>query len=249
MSVDYSSIADDVFVNLNLQTALPLPDNRETVLNFYEAVQKQFRSMTMLYQRESGEYVLEGDRESGRYQWMEIQSNRLAAGAFNPDDLESAFRFHRWLLQRSVYYLGVGGLDVECIDLMFGFNLDYVGNRDAIVSQALLEGSPLAAMSGEIGADCVEFEPNIVFALEQDCYRQVRLSIETRGSSFQIRTGQYEPEPISVYLTVREHPRPGEVLDFNAAFAQHCQVLEELTSSVVIPNVLQPIASAISTAQ
>jgi len=248
-SADFSSIADDFFVNLALQTTLALPESRETILHFCEAVQKEFRSMTTLYQRDSGEYVLEGNREAGSYQWLELQTNRLSAGYFNPPDLAAAYRMHRWLLDRSVYYVGISALDIECLDLMFAFNLDFVGNRDAVVAQALLAGVPLVAMSAEDGAKCVECEPNIVFALDADCYRQVRLSVETRGSSYQVRTGQYSDDPISVYLTIRDYPCPDEMIDANKSFARQCEVAEDVACRIVIPQVIQPLAAAIATAQ
>ena len=52
MTDDLSSVADDFFVNLNLQTAMALPNSRETVLHFCEAVQKQFGPMRSFFQRE-----------------------------------------------------------------------------------------------------------------------------------------------------------------------------------------------------
>jgi len=73
MSIDLLSAADDFFMNLNLQTTLALPTSRESILHFCEAVQKEFKSMASFYQRETGEYVLEGNRESGKYRWLEIQ--------------------------------------------------------------------------------------------------------------------------------------------------------------------------------
>ena len=247
-SANFSSVADDFFVNLALQTTLALPESRETILHFCEAVQKEFRSMSSLYRRDSGEYVLEGDRESGSYQWLELQSNRLSAGYFNPPEAAAAYRMHRWLLDRSVYFVGISTLDIECVDLMFGFNLDFVGNRDAIVAQALLAGAPLVALTAEAGAKCVECEPNIVVALDDSCYQQARLSIETRGSSYQVRTGQYNDEPISVYLAVRHYPRPDEMLDPNKSFPRQCEVAEDITCRIVIPQVIQPLAAAIATA-
>ena len=111
--MDFTSAADDFFVNLDLQTTLALPDSRETILQFCEAVQKKFQGMASFYQRDSGQYVLEGDRDSGSYQWMELQSHQLSAGYFNPPDLPSAYELHSWLLDRVVYFLGIGGLDVR----------------------------------------------------------------------------------------------------------------------------------------
>jgi hypothetical protein len=249
MSCEFGTVADDFFLNANLQTTLALPGGRETILQFCEAVRKEFRDMTSFYQRESGEYVLEGDHESGVYQWMELQSHNLSAGYFNPPDLDEARRFHSWLLERSVYYLGVSGLDVECLDVLYGFNLDFRGNRDAIAARALLEGSPLAALGACEGCKPVEFEPSLVIALEEECYLQARLSLETRSSSYQVRTGEYDEEPISIYFTVRQYPQPGKPFDLKDAFGRQCEIGQDLVRRVVIPHVVQPVAAAIATAE
>lgn len=246
MAADFANITDDFFVNLNLQTTLPLPRSRESVLHFYEAVQKQFPLMTGFYQRDGGEYVLEGDREGGCYRWLELQTHHLAAGHFNPPDLNDAYNLHRWLLERSVYFLGIGGLDVEALDVMFGFNLDYQGNRDAIVAEALLGESPMGQLAGDPGMRTVECEPSLVVSLDEQCYLQARMSLETRSSSYQVRTGQYDEEPISVYFTVRRYPAPGTVVQLVESFTRQCEICEDLVSRIVLPNVIQPIVSAIA---
>ncbi len=247
--MDISNAADDFFVNLNVQTTMALPDSRETVLHFFEAVQKEFSSMAGFFQRDSGEFVLEGDRDSGSYRWCELHKNRLCAGFFNPPGLEEAYRLHRWLLERSIYYLGVGGLDVEALDILFGFNLDYVGNRDEIVAEALLADSPLSNFINEETARPIEFEPNIVLALDEDCNLQGRISIETRCNSYQVRTGQYDDEPISIYLTVRRYPNPDHVLAIQESFTQQCEICEDFAGRILIPRIIHPIADAIAAGQ
>jgi hypothetical protein len=246
--MDFGSIADDFFVNVDLQTALALPRSRETILHFFEAVQRKFPSMTSLYERESGEFVLESDRENGSYQWVEVQSRRLSAGSFNPRDLDAACALHRWLLEGSVYFLGVNSLDIEALDVLFGFNLHFRGNRDAIVADALLGGSALGAIAVDISDRAIECEPNLVVSLDEDCSLQARLSLETRSNNFQVRTGQYEDEPISVYFTVRQYPRPGAMLNLKDAFGQQRDLCEDLVCRAVIPNVVQPLATAIASA-
>ena len=164
MAEEFLSVADDFFVNLNLQTVLDLPSSRETVLSFLEVVQKEFPDFAHFYHREEGEFILEGDHERGTYPWLEIQKNRLTAGYFNPPSLEKAYHQHRRILERCKYYLGMGGLDLECLDVLFGFNLTYNGNRDAVVAQALLNGSPLSALAGEPGAKALEFQPDFVIS-------------------------------------------------------------------------------------
>jgi len=246
--MDIKTVSDDFFVNLDLQTTLALPSSRETILQFFEAVQRQFEDMTSFYQREGGQYVLEGDRDAGSYRWMELQPNQLSAGFFNPPDLDAAYGLHAWLLDRVVYFLGIGGLDVEALDVMFGFNMDYRGNRDAVVANALLSGSSMSAVSDEDPATVVEYQPNVVITLTDDCYTQARLSVETYGSSYQVRTGNYTNDPISVYFTVRQYPCPGKVLKLDESFSRQCEIAEDYANRVIVPQVVAPIAVAIAAA-
>jgi hypothetical protein len=249
MSEEFLSVADDFFVNLNLQTVLDLPSSRETVLSFMEVIQKEFPELSNFYHREAGEFVLEGDHDRGTYPWLEIQRNRLTAGYFNPPSVERAYHQHRRILERCKYYLGMGGLDLECLDVLFGFNLNYHGNRDAIVAQALLGGSPLSSLMAEPGTKTLEFEPDLVISLDDACCLQARLSVETRSSSYQVRTGQYEDEPITVYLTVRRYPGEGKSIPLEESFAQQCEHCEDLAHRIIVPQVIQPLAAAIAAAQ
>ena len=249
MSSDFGNFSDDFFLNVDLHTALPLPQGRETVLQFCEAAQKQFPDMTEFYQRDGGEYVLEGDRNAGSYRWVELESRRLTSGCFNPSAAEAALQQHAWLLERSRFYLGISHLDVESLDLVYGFNLEYVGNRDAIVSEALLSGSCLAALSGTPNSVALNFEPSLIVALDPDCGLQARLSVETRNSSFQVRTGDYEEEPITVYFTIRGYPRPGRKFDLAESLKRQAEAGEELVEQIVLPKIVRAIASAIAAAQ
>ncbi|MCP4375734.1 MAG: hypothetical protein GY794_06110 [bacterium] len=244
--LDFSSAADDFFVNVNLQTNLALPTNRETLLQFYEAIQREFPSMTQLYQRETGESVLEANREEGHYLWMELHNNRLTAGNFNPRAIDEIFHLHHWLLKHSVYFLGIGGLDVELLDIMFGFNLDYYGNRDEIIAQSLMGDSAMGALLSESATGCIECQPCMVIALDENCYLQARVSIETRSSDYQVRTGRYEHEPISIYLTIRRLPTPGKIMKMNESLTEQCTICEDICRRIVIPQILQPIAVAIA---
>ncbi|MDP6636158.1 MAG: hypothetical protein QGG42_14760 [Phycisphaerae bacterium] len=243
---DFSTGADDFFVNVNLQTNLALPSNRETLLQFYEAIQREFPSMTQLYQRESGESVLEANREQGHYLWMELHNNRLTGGNFNPQTADDIYRLHHWLLEHSVYFLGIGGLDVELLDVMFGFNLDYNGNRDEIVAESIIGDSALGALASENNTRCLECEPSMVIALDDDCYLQARISLETRSSDYQVRTGRYDSEPISVYLTVRRMPTPGKIMNMTESLTEQSAICEDICRRIVIPKIVRPIAVAIA---
>ena len=54
----YSGLADDFYITLNLSTEMDLPGNRETVLHFFERVQKSYPVMRNFRGLEKGDYVL-----------------------------------------------------------------------------------------------------------------------------------------------------------------------------------------------
>jgi len=249
MSASYGNFSDDYFVNMDLHTSLPLPAERETVLSFCEAVQKQFPELSDFYRRDNGPYVLEGDRNAGSYRWVELSTQLLASGSFNPSDTDEAYAQHEWILDRSRYFLGISHLDVESLDLVYGFNLDFAGNRDMIVSDALLAGSRLSRFLRNTGGTALNCEPSIVVSLDAECFLQARVAIETRNSSYQVRTGVYDQEPISVYFTIRAYPHGGQRFDMGESIKQQGQVGEDLLARVVIPSIVRPIAAAIAAAQ
>ena len=86
-------------------------------------------------------------------------------------------------------------------------------------------------------------------ALDSECFLQARVAIETRNSNYQVRTGVYDQEPISVYFTIRAYPRGGQRFDMVESIKQQGQVGEDLLGRVVIPSVVRPIAAAIAAAQ
>ncbi len=47
------------------------------------------------------------------------------------------------------------------------------------------------------------YEPSIQFTLDEGCATQVRLNFESRTTGFQLRTGEFGEEQLSVYLTIR----------------------------------------------
>ena len=62
----YSSLADDYYVNLNLSTEMELAGSRETILHYFEQMQRKFPQMRNFYARDKGDFVLEEDKERGK---------------------------------------------------------------------------------------------------------------------------------------------------------------------------------------
>ena len=77
----YASLADDFYVNMNLATEMELPGQRETILHFFERVQKRFPTMRKFYCRDKRDFVLEEDKDQGRYRWAAVETLRARFGA------------------------------------------------------------------------------------------------------------------------------------------------------------------------
>jgi hypothetical protein len=243
---DYSSFADDFYINVNLNTEMELPKSRDTLLHFYERIQKSYPEMTNFYTRENGDFVLEEDKEKGHYRWVSLENRRLCSGCVNPARSEDAYEQHELVLELAPYHLSVSALDCEALDVLFGFDFTYGGNHDEIVAEALGISKAMEGILDVPGARIINFEPSATIALDEHCRLQCRLSIETRTNAYQIRTGEFHDDQLSVYFTVRQYWGFGPKLTFLESFAKQCKVGEELVESHILPNIVRPLAQAIS---
>jgi hypothetical protein len=246
MSNPYASFCQDFYINMRLNTQLNLPHNRETVLHFFERVQKEFPGMTQFRKYDNGDFNLEEDRSAGSYRWARLESRRLVSGYVNPPDQEDALRLHQFLLELAPYHLGISPLEIEHLEVLFGFDLSYRGNHDDVVLESLLTDSPLTCLLDEAGARPLDVQPTIAVSLSDDCRLQARLEVLTRTDNYQVRTGDYSDDEISVYLTVRRYwgDRPKEPME--KIFAELFERADALASSRIVSKVLRPLSSAIS---
>ena len=122
---------------------------------------------------------------------------------------------HRLLLQLAPFHLGVSPVEIDYLDLMFGFDLAFSGNHDEVIAESLLADSPLICLTEESGAKPVDFQPSVTVALTEDCRLQARIDIVTRTNSYQVRTGDYCDDVISVCLILRRYwgDRPRLAMD------------------------------------
>ncbi len=244
---DYVSLADDYFVNMNLNTEMPLPAGRETVLGFFERIQKQYPAMRNFYTRENGDFVLEEDKDQGHHRWVSLEPRGVCSGQVNPASIEQAIEQHALILDLVPYMLSVSPLDCKALDYILGFDFDYRGNHDALVAEALGTSPALESLVDIPGAQMLSYEPSMTISLDDTCRRQARLVIETRTTAYQVRRGEYPQEPISVYFSVRQYGS----LDSNTSYGETLHQLratcEQLLEQYVIDQVLKPLQQAIST--
>ena len=246
MANPYEAFCEDFYVNMRLGSQLPLPNSRETVLHFMESVQKQFPTMTRFRKNDSNELNLEEDRGGESYRWLSVEQKRISAGHVNPAAVEDSFKLHTMLLEHAPHLLGISPVEIDYLDVLFGFDLGFSGNHDEIIADSLLAESPLSCLAEEKGAKPVDFQPTVTVALSDDCRLQARIDVVTRTNSYQVRTGDYNDEPISVYLVLRRYwgDRPKEPME--KMFVSMAERAEELCHAHVLPKIVKPISAAIA---
>lgn len=246
MSVPYSAFCEDFYVNMRLGSQLNFPHQRDTVLHFFERVQKEYPQMARFRKSENGEFNIEEDRNSDSYRWMSLESRRLSSGHVNPPSIETALKLHSLLLELAPYNLGVSPIEIDYLDVLFGFDLSFSGNHDEIVAESLFGDSPLTCLTEEKGAKAVDVQPTVTVALSEDCRLQARIDVVTRTNSYQVRTGDFSDDAISIYLILRRYwgDRPRDPME--KLLGQMTSRAESLCESYIIPRILRPISAAIA---
>jgi hypothetical protein len=242
----FGSLCDDFYVNMNLGTEMEMPTNRETVLHFFERIQKTYPTMRNFYCRDKGEFVLEEDKDGGGYRWCTIEPRRVCSGQVNPESLDEAIRQHELVLELAPYMLSLSPLDCEALDLLYGFDFTYRGNHNELVAEALGVNPALERILETPGATVINCEPSLTIALDEECRLQFRVSIETRTNAYQIRTGEYPEEQISVYVTARQYGSLAAEKTFLETLHQLRQICETMIEQHVIEQILRPLATTIA---
>src|SRR5687768_8534088 len=103
----FAAFCDDFYVNMRLGSQLQLPHTRETLLHFFERIQKNFPNLTRFRKNDNSEFNLEEDRNGPGYRWVSLESKRLTSGHVNPTTLEEAMRLHALLLDMAPHHLGL----------------------------------------------------------------------------------------------------------------------------------------------
>jgi len=240
------SLADDYFINMALNTEMPLPSQRETVLDFFGRMQKAYPSLQNFQNRETSDFILEEDKELDSYRWVSLEAKRVGSGMVNPQSMDEAMQQHLLVLELAPYMLSVSPLDCEALDLMFGFDFEYRGNQDELVAEALGLGPAFDSLLSISGARPLSVEPSLTMLLTEDCRRQCRIMVETRTHASQVRRNDFPEDAISVYFTMRQY----RSLSVQKSFQETLQDLrvrgEELLQKHVVDQILKPLALAIA---
>jgi hypothetical protein len=243
----YSSMCDDFYLDMYVNTKLDLPRQRDTILTFFEQVQKQFPSMGCFYRRSKNEYCLEEDRDIGQYRWIAIETDRIGSGVVNPSQFEEAYRQDRLILELMPYMLGVSHLDIEALDITFAMDFAYLGSHDEIIAEALFGSTAFSCLLDLPSAKPIGFSPGVVVALSEDERRQARISVESKTSVYEPGGKRQGPDDaISLSLTIRQYPQTDRRFDALQSFECQCRLAEELMAEKIVPNFAQPLAETIA---
>ena len=246
-SDSYSSLCDDFYLDMYINTELALPNQRDTILAFFERIQKQFPSMASFYRRENNEYCLEEDRSLGQYRWITLEIDRVGSGVVNPSNFEMAYSQDRFVLELIPYMLSVSHLDIDSMDVTFAMDFDYGGSHDEVIAEALFGSTAFNCLLDLPGARAISFSPAVVVALSEDSRTQGRISIESKTSIYEPgRKGQSPDEAISLSFTVRQYPTTTEKFDPLKSFENQCRLAQELMAEKIVPNFVQPLTETIA---
>ena len=242
----FTSLSDDFYVNMYLRTEMDLPSHRDSVLSFFEQIQKKYPTMKNFSNRDKGDFILEEDKDQGMYRWCSIDSRRLSSGYVNPPEVEDALEQHKLVLDIIPYMLSFSPMDCEAIDLLYGFDFTYRGNHNQLVAEALGVSPAIERLAEVPGTSVINYEPSFTLALDDDCQLQCRLSIETRTGWYQIRTGDYAEDQLSVYLTTRHVGSLRPQSSLVEIFDKLARTSSEMVEEYVIDNILRPLAQTIA---
>jgi hypothetical protein len=246
-SDSYRSLCDEFYIEMYVNTELDLPTQRDTILTFFERLQRQFPSMGHLYRRAKNEYCLEEDRNLGQYRWISLEVDRVGSGIVNPLNFEQAYGQDRLVLELMPYMLGVSQLDIDCLDVTFAMDFDYAGNHDEVIAEALFGSTPFGCFLDLRSAKPIGFSPAVVVALSDDERTQARISVESKTSVLEPRQKSRSlDEAITLSLTIRQYPPPSGEFDTLESFGHQCRMVEELMDEKLVPYFAQPLTEVIA---
>jgi len=245
MPTSYGALCTDFYVNHKLAMKMDLPQDRETILHLFERIRKSVPSMCK-FRRMDGELALESPRKDAEYRWMAVWRNHVRSGFVHPSSMQDAYRLHRLILEQVPYHLTISPLDVDYLEINFGFDLECNGNHDQVVADALLAGSPLGDLMHESEAKVIDVQPVVSMALSKKGDLQACVEVKTRRKNRRGASGKYRDDPISVLLSVRRYGPINELSDLVTWFDDMSQQAEALCAERVVPTILMPLSRQIT---
>ena len=244
---------DDFHFTTRLFLKLDFPTERETVLHFFERLEREFPRMTRMRRRDDGALILEEEEPgTGPRRWVRLDRRAVRFGYFAPPGLEEMRRLGNVILEQAPYHLTLSPLDMDRLEVVYGFDLEYRGNHDQLVAEALMCDHPFGAMlsSDDPHEDnkfqAIECQPYFGMALNPACDLQAYFEIKSRTSTYEVRTQDYESQLISIYLTIRKYFGYAESRPLIEEQRELLDVADDLSRHRVVPLMVSPLRQAIA---
>ena len=243
----FNALCDEFSVNTRLYLKLELEPSRETLLHFFDRIRRSIPTLTRLRRRDDDALVLdEEDGPAGVRRFVRVDATSLRFGCTQPADREQVLSLGRLILEQAPYHLSLSDLDYDYMDVIYTFDLEYRGNHDELVAETLFADHPLLAALTQQRETVIDCQPFLGIALDPTCDRQVYLDIKGRTSAFEVRTGEYEAQMLSVYVTARHYWGFREAAGLTDVFTELLTTGERYALSCGVPQVVQPLAAAIA---
>ncbi|MCA9289422.1 MAG: hypothetical protein KDA05_12595 [Phycisphaerales bacterium] len=244
MPSTFAALCSDFYVNQKLAVKLDLPRSRETVLDLFERIRREYPSMEA-FKRYQDELALESPAADLPHRWLAIRTNSVRTGAVNPGGMDEAYALHRHVLEVAPFFLSISPLDVEHVELLYGFDLECRSSHDEVVHRALLSGTSLGVLGDMDGASPVDCQP--VFGVRLANQIEAHLEIKTRGGpgADTRRLTESSGESISVYVILRSMAPIGDVKQLVGVFDRLRDVGEEIVQERVVPEIIMPLRQEI----
>ena len=254
MPTSYRALCSDFYINQKMSVKLDLPRGRETILDLFERIRHTFPTMAS-FKRYKDELALESPQEDQPHRWLAVRSSTIRSGAVNPQTFDDGYAIHKAVLEIAPYFLSISPLDIEYVELLYGFDLAASGNQDAVVAEALLEGSPLGELLDLENTTTIDFQPLLGLMLTPDGVRpegrrpsdgiEAHLEVKTRSGGATARSEDGTGEPISVYVTLRRYEPVTNLKAMPAVFRTLADQAEHLIEQRVLPGLIAPLRRAI----
>lgn len=247
MSAYFGTICDEFFVSTRLHLKLELPKSRETVLHFFDRIRREIPRLDRMRRRNDGALILEEDSESTSRMWIRLDATCLRFGQVNPPDVDAPQRLAALVLEHAPYHLTLTGLDIDRMEFIYSFDLDYRGNHDQLVAETLLAEHPFSSfLGGDDSRHITECQPCLGISLTPDCELQAYVELRSRSTTFEASRGQFEPRPLSVNLSLRRYWGDGGEHELLATHQELHDHANRIATDRVIPMIVNPLAHAIA---
>ncbi len=244
MTDSHRALCSDFYINFKLGVKMELPRKRETVLELFERLRRRFPAMHH-FRPLKDELALESPSDDPLHRWVAVKATSLRAGVVNPPSMAEAYDLHNELAEAAPYFLSISGLDVEFVELLYGFDLECGQNHDAVIYEALVGDSPLAGLLDREEGTPLDCQPVMGFSFGEKNEYEAHFEVKSRSAAT-LREGESRTEPISVYQTVRRVGGVGDIRELPGVVQQLAERGERLLEQRSVPSLLVPLRNAIA---